>query len=155
MALAVIFGSLALATPPTMSVCETARVAGQVDGKTVRIKGVWRQAFSGDGIFDELVDDKCPEVVIHVVATESSLPTPPPAGYTVDVASARHAKRVAEKALADGRNLSATIVGVLYVQKKEDYVPARPLNREVTIPAPHKWYPLTLLIESVPDLKER
>ena len=49
---------------------------------------------------------------------------------------------------------SATIVGVLYVQRKEDYIPERPLNRDVMIPPHHKWYPLILLVESVVDIKE-
>ena len=126
-----------------------------MNGKTVSVKGVWRQAFPTADIFDELVDDTCPEVVIRVVATAFSSASPPPAGHRLNMASARHAQRIAEKALADHRNLFATIVGVLYVQKKDDFVPARPLNQEVTIPPPHKWYPLVLLIESIPEVKER
>jgi hypothetical protein len=62
---------------------------------------------------------------------------------------------VAEKALDDGRDLFATIVGIWYVQKKEDYVPARPLNKDVMIPPHHQWYPFVLLIEAVPEIKER
>ena len=107
------------------------------------------------GLFDQLVDTKCPGVEIHVVSTAASLPHPPPVGYKLDVKSARIAQRVAEKALANGRDLSATILGVLYVQKKEDYIPARPLNDDVTLPPHHKWYPFVLLLEAIPDIKER
>ena len=57
--------------------------------------------------------------------------------------------------LVDHRNVSATIIGVLYVQKKEDYVPARSSTNGVTVPPPHKWYPLVLLVEAVPKINER
>jgi hypothetical protein len=151
----VVIASLAAAPERALSVCEAARVSDQLDGKMVRISGVLRKAHPALDLFDELVGTKCPGVEIHVVATVGSLPVPPPAGYKLDEKSTRMAQRVAEKALADGRDLSATIVGVLYVQKKQDYVPARPLNKDVMVPPHHKWYPLVLLIESVPHIQER
>ena len=154
-ALAVLLASLASGSQVSLSVCEAARIGERLDGKTVRIKGVWREAFSGEGLFDELVDDECPEIAIRVVATDVSVGRPAPPGYKLDHRSIRRAQRVAEKALADGRNLSATIEGVLYVQKKEDYVPTRPLNNDVIIAPHHKWYPLVLLIQAVPDVRER
>ena len=142
---AVIFASSALGAPRTISVCEANRAGDQLDGTTVRITGVLRQAHPALQLFDELVDANCPEVEIHVVANIGSFPVAPPAGYKLDRRSARIAQRVAEKALADGRDLSVTIVGVRHVQTKNDS----------TIPPHHKWYPLLLLIESVPEIKER
>ncbi len=153
--LALLFTTLAHAGPPTLSVCEAARVGEKLDGKTVQIVGVWRSR-SGVGLFDELVDDTCPGIEIHTVFTPSSLPhPPPPRRYKLDVRSAREAQHVTEKALADGRGVSATIAGLLYVARKEDYVPARPLGSGVAVPPPHKWYPLVLLVEAVPQIRER
>ena len=152
--LAAILVSSGAAVPRVLSVCEAARVGEGLDGKTVRIMGDWR-SHSGSGLFDELLDNSCPGVEIHVVFTPSSLPHPPPAEYKLDVKSARNARRVAEKAVADGRDVSAMIVGLLYVQKERDYVQARPSGKGVTIPPHHKWYPLVLLVEAVPEIKER
>lgn len=156
-----IVGLAALLTRPAigapahaLSVCETVR-GKDLDGKIVRIKGVWQESFAGAGVFDELIDGKCPEVIIHVVASNGSLPHPPPQEYRLDVVSVRQAQHVAERALADGRDLSVTIVGVLYVQKREDYVPARPLSKDVMVPPHHKWYPFILLIQSIPNVQER
>ena len=153
--LLLLFGSLATSSSRTLTVCQAARFGTQLDGKTVLVKGVWLEAFPGAGLFEELVDDKCPEIRVHVVSTPASLPYPPPIGYKQDAKSTEHAQRVAEKALNDGRDLVATIVGIWYVQKKEDYVPARPLNKDVTIPPHHKCYPFVLLIQAVPEIKER
>ncbi len=153
--LGTLLGSLAYAADPPLSVCELARVGEQFDGKTIRIKGVWRKAFAESKIFEELVDDRCSNVEIHVVATDASLPHPPPPGYKLDLRSTRKADRIAQRALATGRDLSATIVGVLYAQKKDDYVPAKPLSTKLTIPPHHKWYPFVLLIQAVPEVKER
>lgn len=152
---ATILAGLASAAPAALSVCEVARAGEQLDGKTVRIRGVLREAFPGAKLFDELADEGCPEITIHVVTTDVSLPHPPPPGYKLDMRSAEHAQRVAEKALASGHHLSATILGVLYAQKPEDYVAAKPLNKKVTIPPHHKWYPFVLLIEAVPEIKEQ
>jgi hypothetical protein len=108
------------------------------------------------GLFDELVDKACPEIEIHTVFTPTSLPhPPPPSKYKLDVRSAQNAQRVTEKALADGRVVSATIAGVLYLEKKEDYVPSHSLENGAIVPPPHKWYPLVLLIEAVRDIRER
>ena len=112
---AAIFASLALGPPRTIAVCEANRAGNQLDGMTVRIRGVWRQAYPALRLFDELVDASCPEVEIHVVANIGSFPVTPPVGYKLDRKSAQIAQRVAQKALADGRDLSATIVGVLHV----------------------------------------
>lgn len=150
-----LLASRALAAPGSLSVCQAVQARDQLDGKIVRIRGVWREAFPDSGLFDELIDGRCPGAEILVVTTVASLPHPPPAGYRIDMKSAIRAQRVAEKALVDGRDLSATIIGVLYLQKKEDYVPARPLSVGVAVPPHHKWYPLVLLVESVPDVKER
>lgn len=116
---ALLFRNLAAAPPSIFSVCEAARAEDRLDGKTVRISGVWRQSNPALEIFDELVDTTCPEVGIHVVATVASLPhPPPPVGYKLDAKSTQIAQHVAEKALADGRDLSATIVGVLSYRRK-------------------------------------
>ncbi len=151
-----LLGSVALAeSPRALSVCEAAKTGDHLDGETVRIKGVWRQAFPQLGLFDELTDSACAGVEIRVVANAESAGHIPPADYKLDAKSTRIAQRIARKALADRRDLSATMVGVLYVQKKEDYIPARPLNKAATVSPHHKWYPMVLLIESVPEVKER
>lgn len=153
--LALFFTTRTPAAPRAMSVCEVARIGGKLDGKAVRIMGVWRSR-SGVGLFDELVDNTCPGIEIHVVFTPVSLPhPPPPTGYKLDVRSAGKARRLTEKALADGREVSATIAGLLYVEKKEDYVPARSSENGVIAPPLHKWYPLVLLLEAVPEIRER
>jgi hypothetical protein len=127
----------------------------KLDGQTIRVAGLWRSS-TGVGLFDELVDNKCSELgAIHVVFTGNGLQRPPPKGYTLDVRSARHAQSVTDKALADGRDVSATIKGVLYVQKRQDYVPAHRLPDGRTIPPPHKWYPLVMLVEAIPEITER
>jgi hypothetical protein len=149
---------LAAAPPDTISVCEAARYGDQLDGRIVRVRGVWRQAFPQLAIFDifdEIVDAECPEIEVQVVSNGTSLPRPPPGDYKVDLRSVRKARRVAEKASANGRNVFATIVGVMYVVKKEDYVTARPLGTGIIIPPHHKWYPLVLLVESVPRIQEQ
>ena len=148
------FGVLASAAPSTISVCQAAHVADQLNGKTVRISGIWQRSFPKSQLFDELVDAKCPDVQIRVVTTSASLAQPPPANYKLDLKSAQHARDLAEKTLTDGRDLDVIIVGILYVQKEEDYVAAKPLNKDVTIPPHHKWYPLVLLVQSVPYIKE-
>lgn len=153
--IAVLFATLAPAASPDLSVCDAVRLGDKLEGKTVRIKGVWR-SLTGTGLFDELIDNSCPGIEIHVVFTVASLPhPPPPTGYKLNVKSARNAERVAEKALADGRDVSATILGVVYAQRREDYVPARQLENGVIIPPHHKWCPLVLLVRAVPEIKER
>lgn len=154
-ALGTLLAGLAYAVPPELSVCEVASAGGKLDGKMVRVSGVWRKAFPAATIFEELVDDRCPETEIHVVATDASLPYAPPSGYKPDLASIRKADRIARKALADKKDLRVTMVGVLYVQKKDDYVPGKPLSKDLTVPPHHKWYPLVLLIRAIPDVKER
>ena len=144
------------AASPDLSVCDAVRRGDELDGKTVRIKGVWREASSGAGLFDELVDESCPGIEIHVVVSAEGFSShPPPRGYKLDVKTARNAQHVAEKALADGRDLSATILGVVYEQKREHYIPARQLENGVILPPHHKWYPLVLLVKAVPEIKER
>lgn len=153
--LTILFSAFVAAVPSTMSVCAALRTGAKLDGKTVRVAGVWRTS-SGTGLFDELVDDTCPELgIIHVVFTGDGLQYPPPQNYKLDVGSAKRAQRIAAKALANHRDVAATIEGVLYVQRKEDYVPARPLTSGVMIPPAHKWYPLVLLVEAVPEIRER
>lgn len=152
--LAVLLSTLGSAAPRALSVCETTRVGEQFEGKSVRISGTWRKAFPGSETFDELTDDKCPGVQIQVVAAVGSLPHAPPSSYKLDPTSVRRAQNVATKALVDGHDLSVTIVGVLYAQKREDYVPAQPLSNKVTIVPHHKWYPFILLIESIPEIRE-
>ena len=154
--LTTLLASIACASTRTITVCEADRISQKLDGRTARIRGVWRRSFPKAEILDELVDERCPTVEIHVVTSEASLPHPrAPQGYKLDKRSAGRAQRVAEKAIADGRELSVTIVGVLYVQKKEDYVPARPLNKDVMIPPHHKWSRLVLLIQAIPEVNER
>lgn len=153
--LALLLGSAASGASATISVCGAARAGDELDGRTVRIRGTWREAFPGARLFDELVDPEWPGVEFHVVSSPVSLPYPPPTDYKLDAGSMRRAERVLERAVAGGGNVSATMVGVLYVTKKEDYVPARPLNSSVTIPPHHKWYPLVLLIRSISRLHEQ
>ena len=152
---AVLFATVGAAVPPTISVCAAVSASEKLDGKTVRVAGV-RRTSSGTGLFDELVDETCPELgIIHVVFTVDALQHAPRKNYKLNVGSAKRAQRIAAKALADHRGVFATIEGVLYVQKEEDYVPARPLTNGVMIPPPHKSYPLVLLVEAVPDVRER
>ena len=152
--LAAFIGVLASAAPPDLSVCQAVQVADQFNGHTVRISGVWRRSFPKSQFFDELADSKCPDVQIRVTTTSAALAQPPPPNYKLDLKSAQQAQGVAEKALKDGTDLDAIIVGILYVQKEKDYVAERPLDKNVTIPPHHKWYPLILLVESVPFVRE-
>lgn len=154
--MATLLASSAFAAEPSLSVCDVARMGERLDGKVIRITGVWRVNYPGEDQFEKIVDDHCPEIEIRVVATEASLPhPPPPKGYKLDRSSALRAERVARKALDNGHDLFATIVGFLYMQREEDYVPARPLRNGVIVPPRHKWYPFVLLIQTIPKVKER
>lgn len=151
--LAMFFALPAPGVPATISVCQVGSAGEKLNGTTVQVTGIWR-SLSGSGLFDELVDDSCPGSEIHVVFSVGSLPSPPPPTYRINTKSVGHAERLTQKALADRRRVFATIVGIIYVQRETDYVPSHPLGNGTTVPPRHKWYPFTLLIQSVPTVRE-
>jgi hypothetical protein len=137
-------GSATSASEPTLSVCTAASSAQHLDGKIVRVRGVLKQASPSAAFFDELFDDSCSEIKIHVISADSSFLAHAPKGYKPDPQSVERVQHLAAEAAVKGRDLTATVQGVFSVQKKEDYVQQR-----------HKWYPLVLVIQGLSDVKER
>jgi hypothetical protein len=135
------------AAPPkqVLTVCDVVRSGERLNGNIIRVAGILRDAYSQseDPYFDVLVDDNCKGVEIHVVSADSAFLANAPPDYRPDMRSVRRAERVVKKAATDGRELSATVEGVLYVQEKDDSPRPR-----------HKWYPFIIVIQAVRDVKE-
>ena len=133
---------------PILSVCDVERLGEKLIGKIVTVRGVLRDASPGstDAFFDELVDQHCKEVEIHVASADSSFLANVPAGYKPDFASVRKAARIAEKAAVKGRSLSATVEGVLYRQEKAFDSSRTPR---------HKWYPFEIVVAAIRNFKEQ
>jgi hypothetical protein len=155
LAFAVMLSIPSTAQARTFSTCELARAGVQLNKKRVKIEGIWREPFPHAEIFEELVDPMCPDIQIRVVFAPAAVGQAPPADYVLDSKSAQRAQLVAEKALLNNRDLEVTISGILFVQSKDEYVGVRPLNKDVSIAPPHKWYPFVLLVESIPTVRER
>ena len=128
-----------------MSVCDVAQSGKSLDGKLIRVTGVLRDAYSRvrNSYFDELVDDKCKDIEIHVGSADAAFLANVPRSYKPDVKSIQRAEAVAERAAAHGRKLSATVEGVLFVQEKD-----------VSSAPRHKGYPFVLIIQAIRNVKE-
>ena len=126
-----------------LTVCDVAHSGDQLDGKVVQVKGMLRSR-TANPYFDELVDENCKDVQVHVVSADASFLANAPAAFKPDLRSIRRAAQVADKAAADGRELYGTVVGLMYVQKKDGSTPTR-----------HKWYPFIIVVQAIRDVKER
>ncbi len=104
--------------PQNVNICDLISLAGELDGKLVRVRGIVRNSgSSSDPYFDELIPETCStaegrRTVIHIVSPDTHFLAHRPRGYRPDMNSVHRAESVFEKAAREGHSVSATVEGV-------------------------------------------
>ena len=135
--------------PREVNICDVTRLAGQLDGKVVRVRGLLRNSdTSEDPSFDELVPEGCSnqegsQTVIHIVSPDTHFLSHPPQGYKPDMNSVRRAEPIFKKAAADGKPVLGTVEGVFHA-----------MRREIAVPPRHKQYSASIVIQALRGASE-
>jgi hypothetical protein len=143
-------GANASEPPREVNICKLIRLASQLDGKVIQVRGLLRNSDTPeDPSFDELVPESCPDAegrrtVIHIVSPDAHFLAHSPQGYKPDMDSIRRAEPTLNKAAADARLVSATIEGVLQAVRPQSARAPR-----------HKQYSAVIVIQALREAKER
>lgn len=136
--------------PREVNICDVMRLANQLDGKIIRVRGLLRNTDTPeDPSFDELVPERCSDVegsqtVIHIVSPDGHFLANPPPGYKPDMNSARRVKPIFRKAALDEKPVLVTVEGFFRV-----------LHPGTRMPLPHKQYSALIVIQAYRGAKER
>jgi len=146
----VLLAAVASEEPREVNICDVMRLAGQLDGKVIRVRGLLRNSETPEEpSFDEFVPEGCSDAqgsqtVIHIVSPDVHFLSKPPRGYKPDMNSVRTAERIFRKAAADRKPVSATVEGVFQVLIRDGS--AHPL---------HKQYAASIVVQALRGAKER
>ncbi len=136
--------------PRDVNICDVMRLADELDGRLIRIRGLLRNSGTiDDPYFDELVPEHCGDeggrqTVIHIVSPDEHLLSNPPRGYKPDMISIRRVEPLFRKAAKDQKPVSITVDGILQIFRGEELRSPR-----------HRQYSASIVIQALRDAKER
>ena len=148
---AIVYLSFGIASegPRDVNICDLTRLADQLDGKLVRVRGILRNSeTAAEPFFDELVPENCsdPEglrIVIQIVSPDVHFLANPPQGYKADMSSIRRAEPIFKNAAARSRPVAVTVEGVFYSARPQRSAPVR-----------HKQYRGSIVLQALRAVKE-